>query len=799
MSILPIVGSEDVSSCRKSDLKNVASLGSYPALPSHPSPCSAQKKNIDSSFTPPCSGTDFVPFKHTFRPEHQNVFELKTAYNNFCGGADPRTQTVSDSSEDFSEMRLPRCLSPLASESGKTTGISTQDPLRPLEFSSCLSTSHVNRQPALRYESSPIQPQALPGKTNPQNSSCTSLHVNELHCSMVQKNSWPISSNEDHNVSVEQKTKMPDPDNGLLKGKENNIQERQMNESEVRGLPTPRYSVETDNEPYRKKAKMSGYTNGADTQRVMVVKPCSVKIKNISHSDYKQNSSDPLTSQKMDCLKAVKKNNPVSIDLKSQEKRALCQMSKGHEECRKDVGDANPPASLVVKHGQRSFLQKRTSETLMEDLRKISKLNNSSAVLNTLSSSNRHDLQLTRMSTESTPKHGSLTQPVPEVKNLADQCEKNKVEMEKVILDVNLNTEECKQPKMYACLAKKASFCDKIFHQSVLSVGTAVTHDISHQPRSIFQTTDRNLRTSLPPSLNFKKLRRPPEPDHMNAKLMVDNSKKDTTDTREESGNERGVPGTDQPNEVLDKAKGQNIYSKRGVDQEQVKSSSRSVKGSFVRETANPASSIYEAGDLNAAFHLCMVPPEDFGMGNNLQHESKTVLHSFENMIEKPTERLIPKSFSEAPVSNKPAEIKLIQTNNLHIEETEGIRVVNMEEQDILSKEKEKENIVRKTGCVKISRMNEYDDEISDLVMNECTQRAADQSDEVVATGGNTHDTDVMGSQMCLEVDNDGEVSHEEEFSNPQVLRTEVEAMQPDEGNIEFFRRRVGQKDLSRF
>lgn len=782
MSVLPIVGFEDISGCRKLDLNNVASLGSYPALPSHCSPCITQNKNIDSSFTPPCPVTDIVPFMHTFShegPKHQNVFELMTAFNN-----------CEDNWADFSEMRLPRWLSPLAPESGETTDASIQDPLRPLEFSSCLSTSHVNRQPALRYKSSPIQPQALPGKTNPQSPLCTSLHVNELRCSVVEKNSWPIRSNRDHNgeisecKSVEQKKNMPDSENDQLKGKEDNILERQMNESVVRGFPKPRYNAEADNEPYRKKAKMSGYSNGADTQISKVVNPCSVKIKNISHSDNIQYPSNTLTSEKMDCLKAVKKKKTVSIDLKSQEKLALSQVSqnfksKGQEACQNDFGDTKQPAT-------RSFLQKRTCEVLMEDFSEISKLNNLSAVLNTLSSSSYHDLPLTQMSTKCVPNHGTerppkakelnlnLAEPVTKVENLADKCEANTVpgpemdnsftETEDVILDENLNREKRKQPKRDASLNKKTSFCDKIFHQSIFSVGTADTQELSVnlQSRSVFQATDRNPRTSLPPRLTSKKLTGPPEPDQMNTMLLMDDSKKEMTDIHEESEMERSVPGTNKYDYVLDNARGKKIDSKNRVDRKQVKRSCKSVKGCLVK------------GNFVS----------DFGMDNKLQRESTTLLHSFrpENTMEKPTDKRIPESFCEAPVSNK-------------FDRIEGTQIVYLGEHEIWSKEKEKE----KTECVEISRMNEYEFEICDLVMDEYTQLATDQRDEVVATGGNINDTDFMGRQMSLEVDNDGADAHAKEFNGLQVLRTEVEAMPADEGNIEFFICRVEHKDLSHF
>lgn len=905
MTMLPIVGSEELSSCREWDLKNVASLASCPTSFSCTLPCNTQKKNIDSSFTPPCPLTDIVPSKLTFGTEgleHQNIVELKTVFNNLFWGADTNVQsgkqTVSDAREDcdiqtqisrtgtnnasqddptpvgeqcpeqlhvtdlvsvgqssdvgqtpssdncadFSEMRLPKCLSPLVSEAGETTGILTQDPLRPLEFSSCLSASCVNLQPALRYTSSPIQPQALPGKTNQQNPSCTSLHVNELHCSVVGKNSCPLRSNINHSgeasecKSEEKKKKMPDFENDLLKWTEDNRLDRRMNESLVRGISTARHSVEAVIEPYRKKAKMAGYPNGVDTPTVKILNPCSVKIKNIRHTDNMKDMSNPVTSEKTDCLKAAKTRKAMSIDLNSQEDLALCQISqpfkcKHQEACQKDVWDTKQPAPLVAKRRCGRPLQKRTcAKALMEDLSKISKLNNSSAVLNTSSSSSLYDLQLTQMNKECVPRHGSgrppnvhhrlgLAQTITKVKDLINECEKNKVpepEMEspftslkpeKVTVAVNLNTEENKQSKKYASLA---NFCDKIFHQTVFNVGTTVTQHflpINQQLGSILQTTDRKIGTSLPPSLTCKKLREPLEPEHMSTKLMMDNNKQEKKDTTEENEMERGVPGTDKPGKVLDKSKDKKVDSENRVDSEQVESSSRNVNGclvtgNFIKEAEISAStglSNHEAVDLNAASYLGTVPParyfnNNFGMENKLQHESTTtLLHPFrlENMKEKPkTDDQITESFCEVPVSNKPTEVKIIKTKELRFEGTGNTRIVNLEGQEDWNKEKEKENTVRKTGHVEISRMNEYEAGISDVevdVMDESAQLAIDHGDEVVSTGGKDDNIEVEESQMSVEMDNDGEaLAHEEKLNTQQVLRTEVEVMPPDEGNIEF-------------
>lgn len=870
--MLPIVGSVDLSNCKKWDLENVASVASCPTSFSYTSPCMTQKINIDSSFTKPCPETNIVPSKRTFITEgleHQNVVELKTVYNHFILGADTSAQsgkqTVSDASEDacdlptqiprsnaaqddptpvgkqcpdqlhvtdkvsvwqsldvgqapnsdnwadFSEMRLPRCLSPLMSDAGETTGISPQDPLGPLEFSSCLSASHVNLQPALRYTSSPIQPQALPGKTIQQNPSCTTLHVNEIHCSVVGKNSCPLRSNRDHNgeasecKSNEKKTKMPDFENKLLKGTEDSILNRKMNDSVVRGISTARNSVETVNEPCRKKAKMAGYPNGVDTQ---IVNPYSVKIKNIRPVDNMQDIRSPVTAEKMDCLKAAKTGKTVSEDLKSPENLALCQIGqpfkcKGQGKCQKDAWDTKQSASLVAKHGCGRPLQKRTcTKALMGNLSKISKLNSSSAVLNDSPSPSHHDLQLTQMNKERVPKHESgratKVQQRP-LKDLINECEKSKVpvtelenpfvEPKKVFSDVNLNREENNRTKRYASLAMKTSFCDKIFHQSVFSLDTTVTHQL----RSILQKTDGKIRTSLLPSLLFKRHREPPEPDHMSTKLMTDNKKQEKRNTTEEIAIERGVPGTDKPDEVVDKR----VDSKK-----QVESSSKNVKRclanvNFVKEakiTLNTGLSIHEAVDLNAASHLCTVPPATdfnihFGVETNMQHESTTTLlqrFTPENMMENPrTDEHVIES-----LSNEPTEVNLIKTKELHLEGTVSTQIVNLERQEGCNKEKVKKNAIKKTDHIEISRINESEAGISDIevdVMDKSAQLATGHGDEVVATRANTDNVDVEENQLSVEVTNDAEaLAHEEEFSGQQVLRTEAEVMPPDEGNIEF-------------
>ncbi|KAF4090684.1 hypothetical protein AMELA_G00053910 [Ameiurus melas] len=868
-------GSVDLSNYKKWDLENVASVASSPTSFSYASPCMTQKKNIDSSFTKPCPETNIGSSKHTCVTEglqHQNVVELKTVYNHFILGADTYAQsgkqTVSDACDlqtqiprsnaaqddptpvgkqcpdqllvtdkvsvwqsldvgqapnsdnwaDFSEMRLPRCLSPLMSEAGETTGISSQDPLRPPEFSSWLSTSHVNLQPELRYTSSPIQPQALPGKTNQQNPSCTTLHVNEIHCSVVGKNSYPLRSNRDHNgeasvcKSNKKKTEMPDFENKLCKGTKDSILNRKMNDSVVRGISTARHSVEAVNEPCRKKAKMAGYPNGVDTQ---TVNHYSVKIKNIRSVDNMQDISNPVTAEKMDCLKAAKMMKTVSEDLTSPENLALSQIDqpfkcKGQGTCRKETWDKKQPASLVPKHGCGRPLQKRTcAKSLMGNLSKISKLNSSSTVLNDSPCSSHHDFQLTKISKEHVPKHesGRATKVQHPLKDLINEREKSKVpetelenlfvEPKKVFSDVNLNREENNQPKSYTSLAMKTSFCDKIFHQSVFSLDTTVTHQL----RSILQKTDGKIRTSLPPSLLFKRHRETQEPDHMSTKLMTDNNKQEKTNTTEEIAIERGVLGTDKPDEVLDKK----VDSKQ-----QVESSSRIVNGclvnvNFVKEakiTLNSGLSIHEAVDLNAASHLCTVPARDFnihfGLETNMQHESTTtLLHCFtpENMIEKQT---IDEQIIES-LSNEPTEVNLTKTKELHLEGTVSTQSVNLERQEGCNKEKVKKNAVKKTDHIEISRITQSEAGISDLeldVMDKSAQLATGHEDEV-ATRANTDYVDVEENQLSVEVTNDEVLAHEEEFNEQQVVRTEVKVMPPDEATVEITSEKINIEALS--
>lgn len=890
MNVLPFAEPEDLSGCRKWDLKNVQSSN-------HTSPCITQKKNIDISFTS-LSVTDFVSSKLTTGTEgleHQNIVDLtnNTASNNLYWGADTcvqsEKQTVSDANEDrdqtqiskmptshavqgdptwvgkqwpeqlhvtdqvsvwqtsdigqasnsdhFSEMRLPMCLSPLILEAGQTTSISTQDPLRPLAFSSCLSASNVNLQPTMRYTSPPIQPQALPGKTNQQISLCTSLHANDLHCSALGKNSCPSRSNMDNNgeaskcKSGEKKTKMPNFDNDLLKETEDNILDGQMNASVVRET-TARDNVETVNEPCRKKAKVAGYPDGVDTQMEKVANPCSVEINDLIHINYIQDISNPVTSEKMDCLKAVKIKKTMPMEPKFQKNLALCQISqpfkcKGQEACQKYVWDTNQPASLVAKCGRVRPLHKRTgTKILMGDISKKSKLDSSSAVLSASSSSSHHDLQVIQMNKECVPSNGSGSSPnvqqclsghaqtTTKVKDLTNECEKSKipepemenpsVEPEKVILDINRNREENKEHKKYASLAKKTSLCDKIFHQSVYSVGTTVTQHLSINPHihPNFPTTNKKITTSLPPSLTCKKLKEPPEPSDTSTKLMTDNSRQKQKDgTKKDDIETNDKPQNDKPDNVLKKSKDNQLDSKSSrFGGKQAESSSKNVNGCvvngrFVKEPeiiANTDLFMNEA-DLNAAPYLCTVPPErDFNSksGVDLQNESsfyRALLYPFtpENVMEKPT---TDKCVCEVPFSNEPTEVKVIKTKYLHIEETKSTQIVNLEGQKIWERGKEEKGTAKETEHVmEIGRENEFKAGINDYevdVMDETAQLATDHGDEVIATGEGDYDIDVEESQMSVEINNDVEDAHEKELDVWQVLRTEV--MSSDKGNFEF-------------
>ncbi|XP_047668577.1 uncharacterized protein LOC113642371 isoform X2 [Tachysurus fulvidraco] len=842
-------GSEDLSVCRKWTLKNQTLL-------SNTSPCMPEKKNIDSSFTKPCTMTDIVTPKLIFGNEgleHQNVVEMKSdtyawsrkqtfrGTNEDCDIQTQISRTAicnaaldhsipiegqcpeqihitdqvslwqssdvdqapnSDNWADFSEMRLPRCLSPLASEAGETTGISTQNLIRPLEFSSCLSASHINLQPTLRCMSSSVQPQAPPGNTNQQNSSCTPQNVNEIHSSGVGKNLCPLKSYRDHNgVAIEsnpeeKKTKMADLKNNLRKGTEDITPDRQTNESVDRGISTAMHNVESDNEPTRKKAKVAGYPNEVCTQAGKVVDPCSAKIKNIRRIENKKDISNPVISEKIDWPNAAKTRNTVSIDQKSQANMTHGVVSslfkcKGQEACQKDVWDTKQPTSL--KRGLGMSIQKRKcTKAQMEDLSKISELNSSPPVLNDSSSCSQHDSQLTQMRNECVARQGFKDS----VKDLINECEKNNepemknpfIEPEKVSPDVNLNREGDKQPQRLASLAKKASFCDKIFHQTVFRLDTTVTKHflpINHQRRSYFQTFDRKIRTSLPPSVICKKIREPPESDHMSAELMLDSNKWKIKDTIEESGREKCVPRTDKSDEVLDKSK---VDPKNKAVSEQVESGSKNVNGCFVNRNPvreaeinlNTGLSIHEAVEVNAASRLYPIPTvrdfnNNFDTENHLQLESTTtLLHQIrpETMMEKPKiDEQITESLSELAVSYKPTDEK---TKELHPKLTGCTRTGNLEGQE---GEKE-ETTIRKAEHVEVSRMKDSEAKLSDIevdVLDERVQLAIGHGDEVFATSGSIRDTDEEESQISTMRLNDGQVlAIEEELNGQQVLRTEV-------------------------
>lgn len=831
---------------------NVASEASYPKF-SYTSPRGRQRNDIESSFTPPCPT---VPARLNFITkglEHQNVAEFKTILNNCLERADTYAQsgkqTVSDAGEvcnmqnkisrtdtsnaaqddptsvgnlcqeqpcvtdhmsvwqssdvvhphdsahsvDFSEMRLPRCLSPLTSDAAD---VSVQDSLKLLEFS---LASHVNLKPALRHTSS-CQLQAFPGKTNQQNSACTSQLVKQLHCPVLGKNSCPLRLNEDHNGEA-----------NLCKSEKTKTKERNF-ENDL-GRSTAQQSVQAANEPCRKKAKIAGYTNETDTQTTKV-NPCSVNMKNIRNIESIQDISNPGTSEGLNHLKAPKARKTVSIGLKSQEN--LEQMShsfkcKDQEACQKDVWDSKQIVSLVANHGHGRLLQERVcAKGQMEDLSKIRKFNSSSVNPNAASSSFHHDFQLTQMSKECVPRHGNESPPEvqhdlglaqADVRDLISECEKKKepgpenkssiLEPEKVFPNVNLGREENEQPQRYSSLFNKTGFCDKIFHQTAFSVGTSLTESslpINHQVRSILQTTDRKIRTSLPPSLICKKMHETPKHYLMSTRQMMDNKKEERKDTLEENEMERREPEINKLDEDLEKNKDKKVDPKGDI--EQTESSSKNINGclmnvNFVRGTEISANT--NLSILNANSHLQICPPardlNSNGMENNLQNElPTTLLHPFRtaNMMEKPkTDKHITEGLSEVPVSNKPTEDKLIKTKEMYLEGTESTQIVNLGRQ-----EKGTKNTVRNTEHVEISRMNEYEPGLSDIevdVMDESAELATCHGDDVVVTEGMLDDSDVEKSQM----DDDGEpVAHEEEFIEQQIQSTEV--MPPEEGNIEF-------------
>ncbi|KAK3573309.1 hypothetical protein QTP86_022697 [Hemibagrus guttatus] len=402
-----------------------------------------------------------------------------------------------------------------------------------------------------------------------------------------------------------------------------------------------------------------------------------------------------------------------------------------------------------------------------------------------------------------------LAQNITKIKDVINECGKNNVpepekkspfiEPEQVTPDMNLNREENKHPKRLASLTKKTSFCDKIFHQTVFSPDTTVTQHFLpiNQLRSVLQTSDRKIRTSLPPSFICKKIREPPEPEHLSAELMMNSNKQKKKDTTEESDVEKGVPRTDKPDDVLDRSEVENVDSKNRADSGQDESSSRNVNGCLVngncvREAeinVNTGLSIHEDVDLNAASGLCPIPTvgdfnNHFGIENHLQLESSTTLlcpFRPETMMEKPkVDEEITESLGEVPVSNKPTEDKLIKTKELHSEGT-GTQIGHLKRQE----GEKKENTVRRTEHVEISRMNDNEAEISDIdidVVDESLQLVTDHGYEVIATAGNVGDNDVEENQISILMDNDGQaLAHEEELNGQQVLRTEVEVIPPDE------------------
>ncbi|XP_046725707.1 uncharacterized protein LOC124399062 isoform X1 [Silurus meridionalis] len=784
--------------------------------------------------------TDILPSKLTFDIEdleHQNIVELKTVLNNSFWGADnyahsekqividtnenctaqthisgnyisnaaedqptsldkqcPEMLYVTDQTskaidsdnwEDFCEMRLPRCLSPLPPEVGKTTGIFTQDPFQPLEFSSCLSASHGNLQPAIRYTSTPIEPQALPGKTNPQYPLCTSPHQDELNCLVVGNNSCPLKSNRGHNgvatysASEEKMTKMTDFEND------------------------PKHALETVNEPYRKKAKIAGYPDGVNTQTVKVLNPCSVKIKNLRHIANIQDISNSVSPEKIDCLKSAKTKNTVSKDLKSQEKLSVCKKSqpikcKDQEACREKVQDITQPALLVTKceRGDMRPLQKRKcTKDLMKDL-STSVMNSSSAVAP--SSSWHDDLQLPQISLACAPSQGSeraskvhrpsldLAPTITTVNDFISKCELNKVtepemknpfvEPEKVIPDVKLNREDEKQCKTH-------TFCD----QAIFSVFPTITEHflpVYHKPISILQTNAETNKTSL----LSKKLREPLESAEMSPNLMNKNRLENKDKTKEI---EKGVPGPDKPGKALDTDK--KVDSTNRVEIEHVDGSSINVNGCLVNgkvagESDISANTSLSFHDLNTASHFCTVPSArdvnnfHFQLENNLQLELNTLLHHFrsEDVTEeaKTNEQITEcNDLQKVPIFIQTTEVTLIKTKGLHLGETRSIKIGKD-----LEKEKEKES----TDHVDISGMNENEAGIRDIeveVLDEGAQIDAGHGYEVVSDEGNIDD-DVEESENSVDMDNDGEaLAREEEFNrqHEEVVDTDAPSNQRGE------------------
>ncbi|XP_076830473.1 uncharacterized protein LOC143476258 isoform X2 [Brachyhypopomus gauderio] len=313
----------------------------------------------------------------------------------------------SDNGANFNEMRLPRCLSPLASEKQES------GTLNPLEMSSWLSASPVDHQPLLMV-SLPL-PQTFCGKADQLNPSHTPLYVKQNNCAslssqgmVLRKRSSKFRPNKDYfEKATNNRLGLVTTQSWCLETRtsprtvEKSKTDRPTDKAScIKRTCTKRCSVEAmANEQDKKRTKITAFkSNGVDVQ---MVKPCSVNEGNGASIDTTKQTGKTCTEE-MDWLRSGKTIKRVPTNSTSLGDKTPCKTSRPLK-CRKQSvsrqGTDLKEPTLVVKRGHgRPRKKADCAAGFVQNLSKVRKLNNLSAGFDDFSSADHYNLQSTQRS-----------------------------------------------------------------------------------------------------------------------------------------------------------------------------------------------------------------------------------------------------------------------------------------------------------------------------------------------------------------------------------------------------------------
>ncbi|KAG9275567.1 hypothetical protein AMEX_G10096 [Astyanax mexicanus] len=635
---------------------------------------------------------------------------------------------------DLSEMRLPRCLSPLASEDVVTDGDRQKH--------TKLACTVLLRPVSMHLISSP-QTETLPDKTG---------HQNPLTPPCIKPKTASVSGRSTRSLRSCQ---------GCIKDTNDRRLEQVITPSLNKSRSTKRSSIDASlDEPNKKKRMMLDCNSSGDnTKSVKVVTECStsresvVGIKSTKCSDYS-------CTEKTYWLRPGKTVRRDQTDQQSKKKVTNLQTnqsckSKDQVECTEAVGKKD---SVMVKRGHRRHPKKEKDPVELQD-----------------NTSVHQDSQTT--GSQVNQKHKEKEAPKAKI-------------LSKAISDVNLKKKEQKKSTRHASHTKRKGIVDQVFHQTIFTVGSTIAgslpsidQKLQSRPMNaeIAQIAERKRGIGPPLPHIVKKFRTLIDQDHIRGRKLVI-SEKEVNDSTEKGKIEKMINKGKMDMDQSENDK--NVESENNSEQ---LTTTKKGKGCLVDENfgkeidKNLIDTVSES--INSLNGSCSVDLRTVDVNCNLDSDLPTVLLAGNFDI----------NSSKTDDLHSETAKKCLEDTERTSDQTDDIPLKkdaqNHQDFNQDCKKQQVESNEEMGALVKEIRIQneEHEAEGSDVdieVMEESALVAAAGHGDEAATsacyGGKT-EIELEKSQSSVGKSNGESVSHEAALRGPLLIRTEVLHISSDE------------------